>query len=134
MQHKPVLTHDDVAIILAAARSEAQANQWAVTISVVDDGGHPLALQRLDGASPLSSHIAFEKAHTTALGRRASGFFEESINKGRTAFLSAPLQGMLQGGVPIVVEGQIVGAIGVSGVKPNEDEQVAAAGAKVVAS
>jgi len=128
MKHKPVLTHDDVVRILDHARAEAQSNQWAVTIAVVDDGGHPLALERLDGASPASAYIATEKARTAALGRRPSAAYEEMINGGRTAFLSAPLAGMIEGGVPVVVDGQVVGAVGVSGVKSAEDARIASAG------
>ena len=128
MKHKPILAHDDVVRILEHARAEAQSNQWAVTIAVVDDGGHPLALERLDGASPASAYIATEKARTAALGRRPSAAYEEMINGGRTAFLSAPLAGMIEGGVPVVVEGQVVGAVGVSGVKSAQDAQVAGAG------
>ena len=128
MKHKPVLTRDDVARILEHSRAEALANNWAVTIAVVDDGGHLLALERLDGAAPVSATIATEKARTSALGRRASGDYEEMIKAGRHAFLSAPLTAMLEGGVPIVAEGQVVGAVGVSGVKSSEDAQVARAG------
>src|SRR3954464_7722957 len=124
MKQKPVLTRDDVARILDHARAEAQANQWAVTIAVVDDGGHPLALERLDGAAPVSAYIATEKARTSAMGRRPSADYEEMIKAGRHAFLSAPLNAMLEGGVPIVVDGQVVGAVGVSGVKSNQDAQV----------
>ena len=128
MKHKPVLTRDDVARILDHARAEAQAHQWAMTIAIADDGGHPLALERMDGAAPVSAYIATEKARTAALGRRPSAAYEEMINGGRTAFLSAPLTAMLGGGVPIVVEGQVVGAVGVSGAKPDEDALVANAG------
>ncbi len=128
MKHKPVLTHDDVARILEHARAEAVANKWAVTIAVVDDGGHPLALERLDGAAPVSAYIATEKARTSAMGRRASGDYEEMIKAGRNAFLSAPLTAMLEGGVPVVIEGQVIGAVGVSGVKSDQDAQVARAG------
>ena len=128
MKHKPVLTRDDVVRILDHARAAAQANHWAMTIAIVDDGGHPLALERMDGAAPVSAYIATEKARTAALGRRPSAAYEEMINGGRTAFLSAPLTAMLGGGVPIVVEGQVIGAVGVSGAKPDEDVQVANAG------
>jgi len=115
--------------ILEAARAEAERNQWAVSIAVVDDGGHPLALLRLDNAAPTSGYISTEKARTAALGRRESKGFEDMINGGRTAFLSAPvLAGMLEGGVPVMVEGQVVGAVGVSGVKADQDAQVAKAG------
>ena len=97
--------------------------------AIVDDGGHLLWLQRLDGAAPVSAHIAPAKAHTAALGRRESKVYEDVINNGRFSFLSAPyLQGMLEGGVPIIQDGQCIGAIGVSGVKSNEDAQIAKAG------
>ena len=128
MKQKPVLTRDDVARILEHARAEARAHQWLMTIAVVDDGGHPLGLERMDGAAPVSAYIAMEKARTSAMGRRPSAAYEEMINGGRTAFLSAPMTAMLGGGVPIVVAGEVVGAVGVSGAKPNEDAQVASAG------
>jgi uncharacterized protein GlcG (DUF336 family) len=129
MNSKPVLTLDDVKRIAAAAEAEALKNQWAVTIAIVDDGGHLLWLQRLDGAAPISSHIAPGKARTAAVGRRESKVYEDMINQGRSAFLSAPtLEGMLEGGVPILAQGQCVGAVGVSGVKSSEDVQVAKAG------
>jgi glc operon protein GlcG len=125
MQSKSVLTVVEATQILEAARAEAEKNQWAVTIAVVDDGGHPLALLRLDGCAPIGAYIAPEKARTAALGRRESKQYEDMINGGRTAFLSAPLVATLEGGVPIVVDGQVVGAVGVSGVKPDQDSQVA---------
>lgn len=129
MHSKAVLTQTEVARILAAARAEAQANQWAVTIAVVDDGGHPLALERLDGCTALSAYIATEKARTAALGRRESRHYEEMISGGRTAFLSVPVvSGMLEGGVPVIHEGQVIGAVGVSGVKSVHDAQIAKAG------
>lgn len=125
MQSKPVLTVVEATRILEAARAEAEKNQWAVTIAVVDDGGHLLALLRLDGCAPIGAYIATEKARTSALGRRESKQYEDMINGGRTAFLSAPLAGTLEGGVPVMVDGHIVGAVGVSGVKPDQDSQVA---------
>jgi uncharacterized protein GlcG (DUF336 family) len=133
MQTKPVLTLEDVKKIAAAAEAEANQNNWKVVISVVDDGGHLLWLQRLDGAAPISSYIAPAKAKTAALGRRDSKIYEDLINNGRTAFLTAPnLDGMLEGGVPIVVDGHVVGAVGVSGVKSAEDVQIARAGIAAV--
>jgi uncharacterized protein GlcG (DUF336 family) len=135
MNTKPVLTLDDVRSIAAAAEREAQANGWAVTIAVCDDGGHLLWLQRLDGAAPVSAHIAPAKARTAALGRRDSKVYEDVINQGRTSFLSAPtIEGMLEGGVPVMVDGHCVGAVGVSGVKSPEDAQVARAGIAAVVS
>ncbi len=129
MMHKPALVLDDVKRIAREAEAEALRNAWAVSVAIVDDGGHLLWLQRLDGAPPISAHIAPAKARTAALGRRESRLYEEMINQGRVSFLSAPeLEGMLEGGVPIIVEGQCVGAVGVSGVKCAEDAQVARAG------
>lgn len=129
MNTKPFLSLDDVKRIAAAAEAEAQANNWIVTIAVVDDGGHPIWLQRLDGAPPISAHIAPAKARTAALGRRESKVYEDVINQGRTSFLSVPeIDGLLEGGVPILIDGHCLGAVGVSGVKSNEDAQIAKAG------
>ena len=129
MKTKHFLELADIKKIAAAAEAEAVKNQWAVSIAIVDDGGHLLWLQRLDGAAPISAHIAPAKAHTAALGRRESRVYEEMINGGRVSFLSAPqLEGLLEGGVPIVKDGQCLGAVGVSGVKSNEDAQIARAG------
>ena len=129
MKNKAVLESADVKRMLAAAEAEAEKNQWAVAIAIVDDGGHLLALHRLDGTPAISAHIASAKAHTAALGRRESKVYEDVINQGRTSFLSAPLlAGMLEGGVPIVKDGHCIGAVGVSGVKSTEDAQIARAG------
>ena len=129
MQSKPYLTLDDAKKIAAAAEAEAVANKWPVTIAITDDGGHLLWLQRLDGAAPLSSHIAAAKARVSALGRRETKIYEDMINNGRTAFGSAPFsEGMLEGGVPVIVDGHVIGAVGVSGVKSPEDAQIAKAG------
>jgi len=129
MKTKAVLSAEDVKKILAGAEACARANEWAVSIAVVDDGGHMLGMLRLDDAAPISARIAPAKAHTAALGRRVSKGYEDVINGGRYAFLSVPgLEGMLEGGVPIVADGQVVGAVGVSGVKSSEDAQIAQAG------
>jgi uncharacterized protein GlcG (DUF336 family) len=129
MKNRSALELADVKAIAAAAEAEALANKWPVTIAIVDDGGHLLWLQRLDGAAPVSAHIAPAKAHTAAVGRRESRTYEEMINGGRVSFLSAPfLEGMLEGGVPILKDGVCIGAVGVSGVKSNEDAQIARAG------
>lgn len=119
----------DIRKIATAAEAEAVANGWAVTIAIVDAGGHLLWLQRLDGAAPLSAHIAPGKARTAALGRRDSKAYEDMVNGGRTSFLSAPgAEALLEGGVPILHAGACLGAVGVSGVKSNEDVQIARAG------
>jgi uncharacterized protein GlcG (DUF336 family) len=133
MLTKPVLGLADVKKIAAAAEAEALKNNWAVTIAITDDGGHLLWLQRLDGAAPVSAQIAPAKAHTSALGRRETKVYEDMINNGRNAFLSVPIGGMLEGGVPIVIDGHVVGAVGVSGVKSNEDAQIAKAGVAALA-
>lgn len=135
MKTKAALELADVKAIAAAAEAEALANHWPVTIAIVDDGGHLLWLQRLDGAAAISAHIAPAKAHTAALGQRESRVYEEVINGGRVSFLSAPtLQGMLEGGVPILQDGQCLGAVGVSGVKSTEDAQIARAGIAALTS
>lgn len=129
MQHKTCLELQDVKAIAQAAEAHATARGWAVSIAIVDDGGHLLWLQRLDGAAPASAHIAPAKAHAAALGRKESRLYEDMINGGRSAYLSVPhLQGLLEGGVPILRGGQCLGAVGVSGVKPGEDAEVARAG------
>ncbi|WP_027865014.1 GlcG/HbpS family heme-binding protein [Massilia alkalitolerans] len=129
MNTKPYLTLEDVKKIALGAEAEALRNNWAVAFAIVDDGGHLLWFQRLDGVPPISSHLAPAKARTAALGRRESRIYEEIINNGRVSFLSAPeLEGMLEGGVPVVVDGHVIGAVGVSGVKSTEDAQIAKAG------
>ena len=127
---RPYLTEAQAREILDAAAAEARAMNWPVTVAVVDDGGHLLALQRLEGASPASAQIAAGKARTAALGRRDSKFYEDMLSS-RPAFLSAPgLECLLEGGLAIVLAGNCVGGIGVSGVKSHEDAQVARSGLK----
>jgi uncharacterized protein GlcG (DUF336 family) len=129
MKTGAILERSDVLRIVEAAEAEAKANDWAVTVAIVDPGGHLLALGRLDGAPPISAQIAPGKARTAALGLRESKEFEERINGGRVAFLSAPgLEAILEGGVPIMVEGHCLGAVGVSGALPAQDVQIARAG------
>ena len=128
MKTKPWLALEDAQRIAAAAEAEARSHQWAVVIAICDDGGHLVLLHRLDGVAPISSTIAPAKARAAALGKRDTKLYEDMINQGRAAFLSAPLDGMLEGGVPIIVDGYVVGAIGVSGVKSSEDAQIAKAG------
>jgi len=126
MQTKVVLSEQQVSQMLSAARDLAQERNWPVAICVVDDGGHPLGLLRLDHTAPIAGYIAMEKARTAALGRRDSKVYEDMINGGRQAFLSAPnLQGMLEGGVVIWHAGHCMGAIGVSGVKAEQDAELA---------
>lgn len=134
MKTKAMLTQTEVTAILAAARSEAQNKGWAVTIVIADDGGHPLALERLDGCAPIAAYIATEKARSAAMGRRETKGYEDMVNGGRSAFLSAPIACSLEGGVPVIVDGQVIGAVGVSGVAAAQDAQVAKAGVAAVAN
>lgn len=129
MYQKNALSIADVDAVMGAAMQEAAGQGWRVTVAVVDDGGHLLALKRGDGAAPASAYIAQGKARTASLGRRESKFYEDMVKQGRTAFLSAPgIECLLEGGVPILDGGTCVGAIGVSGVQSHEDAQVARAG------
>jgi glc operon protein GlcG len=128
MRDKPCLTAADVETAVAACKAEAQKNKWNVSIAVVDDGGYLLAFWRMDGAPPISAEVAIGKAHTSAMTKRPSKFFEDRV-KERPAFVGFPAGILIQGGVPILHKGECVGAIGVSGVQSSEDEQIAQAGA-----
>ncbi|MCK6376576.1 MAG: heme-binding protein [Zoogloea sp.] len=127
MKNTCALTLDDVRRVAAAAEAEATACGWAVSIAVCDAGGHPLWLQRMDGAPLMSAAVAPEKARTSVLSGRPSKAFEEMVNNGRIAALAMPVV-PLEGGEPIIVDGMVIGAVGVSGVKAGEDAQVARAG------
>jgi uncharacterized protein GlcG (DUF336 family) len=128
VKSKPYLCLEDAHRIVAAAMAHAHAHHWGVSICVCDDGGHLLMLERADAAAPFTAGMAIAKSTAAALGRRESKAFEDMINQGRTAFVTAPLGGMLEGGVPITVDGHVVGAVGVSGVKSSEDAEIARAG------
>jgi uncharacterized protein GlcG (DUF336 family) len=130
---RKTLTLEAARIVAAASEAEALRNAWRVVIAVVDEGGHTILLHRLDGAQWSSVDTAVEKARASVAWKRPSRLLEESVNKGRTAFLSIT-QGMaaLQGGVPLEVGGEIVGAVGVSGVRAADDEAVALAGAEAL--
>jgi len=131
VKSRVALEVDDVQAALDAAKAEAVKNGWVVSIAVVDDGGHPLGFLRLTDAAPLSAQVAFGKARTAALSRRESKFYEDVVKNGRTAFLSVSDFTTLEGGVPVLVAGQCVGAVGVSGVKSDQDAQIANAGVDV---
>ncbi len=122
-----MLTLNDAKRIAAAAESEALANGWAVSIAICDAGGHALWLQRMDGAPLMSAAVAPEKARTCVLTGKPSKVFEDMVNKGRFAALAMPVV-PLEGGEPIIVDGMVIGAVGVSGVTAGEDAQVARAG------
>ncbi len=129
LPEKKFLTLEAARVALAAAEDEAMRNNWKVVVAVVDDGGHAILVARQDGAQWSSIETAVEKARAAVAWKRPSRLLEESVNNGRIAFLSIT-QGMavLQGGVPIEIDGVIVGAIGVSGVRAADDEVIALAG------
>ncbi|MBL8419658.1 MAG: heme-binding protein [Dechloromonas sp.] len=127
MKESKMLTLADVRCIAAAAEREAQANGWSVSIAVCDAGGHALWLQRMDGAPLMSAQVAPEKSRTSALSGKPSKVFEDMVNNGRYAALSMPIV-PLEGGEPIVIDGLVIGAVGVSGAKASEDAQIARAG------
>jgi glc operon protein GlcG len=127
MRTKRALTLSDARRIVDAARAEAEQRRWNVSIAVVDDGGFLLALERMDGAFPQTPEIATRKAWTAAMVRLPTKTMEDMV-KERPALVGFPGQLRVQGGLPIQVEGDWVGAVGVSGVASHEDEQVARAG------
>jgi glc operon protein GlcG len=126
---KKSLTLEAARVAMSACEAQALQGGWRVVIAVVDDGGHPILLGRLDGAQISSIDTAVGKAQAAVAWKRPTRLLEESVNNGRFAFLSIS-QGMalLQGGVPIEIDGQVLGAIGVSGVKASDDEVIALAG------
>lgn len=133
----PVLTLDGAKHVAAAAAGEAQRLQApGGSIAVVDTGGNLLYLERRDGSFPASAHIAEGKAHTAAVFRRATKDFEDIVNtKHRTTMVALPDFTPLAGGVPLVADGQVVGAVGVSGAaSADQDEQIARAGAAAFAA
>ncbi len=126
---RSVMTLDAARIVLAASEAEARRNGWKVVIAVVDEGGHAIALARLDGTQWSSVETAMGKARAAVAFKRPTRILEEMINNGRVSFLSAPGPlTFLQGGLPIEVDGQVVGGVGVSGVKASDDEIIANAG------
>jgi glc operon protein GlcG len=127
MRTKPSLTLADVKKMLVACEAEAAKNNWAVAISIVDDGGFLLGFMRMDGAAIISAEVSLGKARTSAMTRRPSKFFEDRV-KDRPAFITFPAGLLIQGAVPVMYQNECVGAIGVSGVQSHEDEQIALAG------
>jgi uncharacterized protein GlcG (DUF336 family) len=127
-----MLTLEDCRKISGAAEDEAKKNKWNVCIAILDDGGHLLHLARMDGATPANAEIAIEKGRSAALTRRSSKMWEDRIAGGRIVMLKMPVL-PVQGGLPIMVEGTCVGAVGISGVQSHEDEQIAKAGIDALA-
>lgn len=127
MRNRPCLTSADVKTMLAACEAEAVKNKWAVSISIVDEGGYLLGFTRMDGAPTISAEVSLGKARTSAMTRQPSKFFEDRV-KDRPAFITFPAGLLIQGALPIMHQNECVGAIGVSGVQSHEDEQIALAG------
>ena len=131
MKSKPCLTLEDCRRITSAGEAEAKKNGWNVTIAIVDDGGHVLLLTRMDGTAPVTAEIAVQKSRSAAIARRSTKVSEDRIAAGRVVLLRMP--GLpVQGGVPIMAQGECVGGSGVSGVQSHEDEQVCNAGIAVL--
>jgi len=133
VKSKPCLTLDDCKRIAAACEAEARRNNWEVVIAILDDGGHLLMLERMDGATPANAEIAVRKGRSAAISRRSTKAWEDRIKNGRMAILKMPVL-PVQGGIPLMYQGQCVGGIGVSGVASHEDEQIAQAGADALAT
>jgi glc operon protein GlcG len=131
---KRTLTLEAARKVAAAAEAEARKNNWSVAVAVVDDGGQLVLFQRLDGTKLVAIDIAVRKARTAVYFQSETRALEEEVTKGRTALL--PIDGFmpLEGGIPLIVEGQLVGAIGVSGVTGEQDGQCAQVGAKALPS
>jgi glc operon protein GlcG len=133
MKTKPCLTLDDCKKMIAACEAEARRNKWEVVIAILDDGGHLLMLERMDGATPANAEIAVQKGRSAAVSRRSTKMWEDRIRDGRLSMLKMPVL-PVQGGIPVMYQGECVGGIGVSGVQSHEDEQIAQAGANALAS
>jgi uncharacterized protein GlcG (DUF336 family) len=123
------LSLEDAKRVAAAARAEAEKNGWAIVIAVVDDGGHLMYLERMDGTQKASSRIAEAKGRTAILFKRPTKAIEDNVLEGRTVMMGLPGAVPLEGGVPLMIDGQFVGGIGVSGVQSFQDGIVARAGA-----
>jgi len=134
LMEKIALTLDGAKRIVAAAEAKAKTEGARVVIAVVDDGGTLLLLERLDDTQVASVNVGIDKARTAAIYRRPSRVFEDQVKNGRVSALALHGAVALQGGVPIIVNGKVIGAIGVSGETPQQDEDIAMAGAAVAAS
>lgn len=125
---KPALTLEAAKLIATAAQKHAQENEWKVCIAILDDGGHLLYFERMDGVQAGSITVAQKKAASAILFKRSTKVFEEAVAGGRTALLALPGALPIEGGLPIVVDGHVVGSIGVSGVTSQQDGEIGQAG------
>jgi len=131
MRMKPILTLDDAKQLLAAGEAEAARNKWNVVIAILNDSGILMALHAMDGVRPGNPGIAINKAMTSAKTQRSSKVFEDWVVGGRASLLGMGFL-CVQGGLPIIIDGECLGAVGVSGVASNQDEQVGRAAIKAV--
>ena len=131
MRMKPAITLDDAKKMLAAAEAEATRNGWEVVIAILNDGGRIVAVHRMDGARPGNDGFALAKANTSAMTCRPSAVWERRVEGEHKAYMTFPMM-TVQGGLPIIIDGDLIGAIGVSGVKSDQDEQIAAAAIEAV--
>lgn len=131
MRMKPTITLDDAKKMLAAGEAEAIKNKWEIVIAILDDSAIPVALHRMDGARPGNPEIAIQKARTSALTQRSSKIWEDWVNGGKISSSRMPIL-PVRGGLPIIIDGQCIGSIGVSGVLSHQDEQVGLAAIKAV--
>jgi uncharacterized protein GlcG (DUF336 family) len=129
MRMKPAMTLDDAKKLMAAAEAEAVRNKWEVVIAILNDGGRLVAVHRMDGARPGNDEIAIAKANTSAMTCRPSAVWEKWVDGPHRAYATFPFIAA-QGGLPIIVDGDLIGAVGVSGVKAVQDEQIAMAAIK----
>lgn len=134
MNNKISLTFDDARIIAAASEAEARRNSWPVVIAIVDDGAHLVHLLRLDNTQFGSIEVAIQKARAAIAFRRPTKVWEEHVADGRIRYLGLPGTLPIEGGLPIIADGQFIGAVGVSGVRSNEDAQIAQAGLDALAA
>ncbi len=132
MQQTHILEMSDAQAVIAAAKAEAAVQGWKISVAVVDAGGHLLAFERQDGVAPATAHIASEKARTAAIFRAPTGALEDKITD-RPAMLVLPGAAPLKGGLPLSVGGLVVGAVGISGLAPHQDHQIAEAAASALA-
>jgi uncharacterized protein GlcG (DUF336 family) len=131
---KKVLSLEAAKQVAAAAEKHARENKWNVCVAIVDDGGHLIYFQRMDGTQTGSILVSQRKAQTAIGFKRPSKTFEEGVAGGRSVLLSLPGATPLEGGIPLVVDGEMIGAIGVSGVTSQQDGQIAQAGADALAA
>lgn len=125
MKSKLILDYSTAQALGARAMEYAATKGWNIAVAIVDDGGHPMLVSRTENTSPVSVYIAQDKARTAAISRRDTKLFEDEINSGRIAFLTAPVKGAMEGGIPLKADEHTIGAVGIAGAKPHQAAEVA---------